>query len=217
MKHCNLLAFALVALVSVSGIAKAETVHLGNDGYFCNSKGYLAFDYLQNEIQAGRRAKTTHLLKIIRFGSEQGIYFAGEVTLPQDFSIQLMNCNAERIEISGPMGFGKNRRPFAKCTIKIESFTKDIDPAECGDDVSKEPLLKIPSLMIFSEHDSAPINLESPDDTGHKYQLRRHFSKQSSERGLETESKAEVVQTDQSGTILKHLVVYEGEHFEAAD
>jgi hypothetical protein len=220
MKPRYSFALALIALATLSQMVKAEMVHYGGDGHFCTSKGYLAFDSNQDqdEVTAGRAAKEVHLLKIVRFGPGHRIYFAGEVSLPKGFSSLWMDCNAERIEIAGPIWPRGLNGPFTRCDIKIGSHTSDIGSAQCGDDVIKRgPLTEIPNLYIFPEDKFHPLPLESPDDTDHKYELRLHVTRKLSKNGLESRNKAEVVQLDQKGIAVKRLLIYEGYSFEAAD
>jgi hypothetical protein len=185
-----------------------------------SSKGYLAFDYNQNEIITGRPAKTMHLHKVVRIDPRHRIYFAGEVSLPKEFSIRWMDCNAERVEIAGPIYPRGLAGPFTKCDVKIGSPTTRIGSAQCGDDViNRGPLHQIPELEISSnsKDDPPPITLEAPADTDHVYQLRRHLTQKLSARGLDSKTHAEVVELDQKGTILNRLVIYEYVNFEAAD
>ena len=221
MKRPNSFAFAVVALLSLSTMVKAEIVHPGGDGYFCTSKGYLAFDYKQNEIE-GRVANEMHLLKIVRFGPEHRIYFAGEVSLPVQFGILWMDCDAERIEIAGPKWPRGLDGPFTKCDIKIGPPTTDVRSAECVDDVVYgKPRTEVPGLEITIQseniNDPPPIALEAPTDPDHVYQLLRHLTQKRVARGGLSKTKAEVVELDQKGTILKRLVIYEYVRFEAAD
>ena len=74
MKCLKSSGFTLLVLVSLSHIVKAEIVHPGGDGFFCTSKGYLAFDYNQIELK-GSVVKKMHSLKVVRFGPEQRIHF----------------------------------------------------------------------------------------------------------------------------------------------
>ncbi len=219
MKRRNSFAFALIALVGFSPMAKAEIVHAGGDGYFCTSKGYLAFDYNQTEIN-GNVVKKMHSLKIVRFGPEHRIDFAVEVSLSTEFSILLMDCDAERVEMVGQLWPRGKEPSLAKCDIKIGSSpTRHLGSADCGDDVGESfPTKKSPNLEIQSDSDPAPITLEAPVDTDHVYQLRRHLTQEPiAGGGLNWKTRAEVVELDQKGTTLDRLVIYEYVRFESGD
>jgi len=199
-------------------MVKAEIVHPGGDGYFCTSKNYLAFDYNQIEIE-GSVVKKMHTLKVARFGPEHRIYFAGEADLSTEFSILLMDCDGERVEMIGQLWPRGKKWSLAKCDIKIGSPTTPIGSADCNDDIGGTyPTGKSPDLGIRSENDPPPIVLESSGDTGHAYQLRRHLTQERiAGRGMNWKTEAEVVELDQKGTVLDRLVIYEYVRFEAAD
>src|SRR6266853_186069 len=59
-----------------------------NDGSFCTSKGYIAYE-LRNGITPGVAG---HVLKVVRFEPQRGTYVAGEVPL-QDFQVHRMTCS----------------------------------------------------------------------------------------------------------------------------
>jgi len=203
------LVFAAVMVLSAMSIGK--TVHYGYDGYFCTSTGYLAFDDLQNNLEAGHVVRSAHLLKIVRFGPGNRIYFAGEVDLPPTLAIRWMNCNVERVEVVGPVD---DYKPLTKCVIRVSVPAK----AECSDEVEHVPPRRdIPSLKVLAEDAPPPITLESPDDPDHRYQLLRHLTRRARAGGLEWNSKAEVIQLDQNGAILKRFVIYEDQRVEIAD
>jgi hypothetical protein len=218
MKRHNCFGFALIVLVGLSPTAKAEIVHPGGDGYFCASKGYLAFDYNQTEIN-GSAVKKMHSLKIVRFGPEHRIYFAGEVSLSTEFSILVMECDGERVEMVGQLWPKGKKRSLAKCDVKIGSPTTPIGSADCNDDIGGTyPTKKSPNLEIQSENDPPPISLESFADAGHVYQLRRHLIQEPiAGGGMNWKTEAEVVELDQKGTVLDRLVIYEYVRFESGD
>jgi hypothetical protein len=92
---------AVVLLLSASCCAD-------EDGFFCTGRGYLAYN-----LRSGITPDVIgHVLKIVRFESKRGIYFAGQVSL-QDFQVHRMVCNQDYIEISG---YGNS---FKKYTIAI--------------------------------------------------------------------------------------------------
>jgi hypothetical protein len=218
MKGRKFFGFALVVLVGLSPVAKAETVHPGGDGYFCASKGYLAFDYNQTEVN-GSAVKKTHSLRIVRFGPEHRIYFAGEVGLSTEFSILVMDCDGERVKMFGQLWPRGKKWSLAKCDVRIGSPTTPIGSADCNDDIGGTyPTKKSPNLEIQSENDPPPITLESSADTGRAYQLRRHLAREPIPGGgMNWTTEAEVVELDQKGTVLDRVVIYEYVRLEPGD
>ncbi|MGC2247288.1 MAG: hypothetical protein WA609_11855 [Terriglobales bacterium] len=222
VKRRNSFAFAVIALLCLSTTIQAKVVHPGGDGNFCTARGYLAFDYNQSEVRGGRLIKNLHLLKIVRFGPGHRIFFAGWVNLPKEFKVLWMDCNAERIEIAGPIWPRGIDEPWTRCEVRIGATT-DIGSAECVDNVVyKKPVAETSRLevMIQSEDvkDPPPITLEAGDDTSDVYQLRRHLTeKHIPGRGAESKTEAEVVALDQKGKTWQRLVIYEYAVFEAAD
>ena len=116
----------LFVTVSFSVSARADS-----DGYFCTSKGYLAYE-LREGITPG---VVGHLLRVVRLDSQNGIHNAGEVTL-RDLQIHMMTCREQRIEIAG---FGTVRHgdpPLTRCAIDIGNSQKEIRISECTDDAT---------------------------------------------------------------------------------
>ena len=71
----------------------------GEDAYFCNYKGYFAYETHEG-VTPG---VVGHVLRVVRFESKRGIYLAGEVTLPE-FTVYL--CFAKT-----PAGFKISKIP----------------------------------------------------------------------------------------------------------
>lgn len=92
MKHQT--AYVLTFLVMV--LAFSVPSRADSDGYFCASKGYLAYE-LREGITPG---VVGHVLKVVRFDPQRGIRSAGGVTL-QDLQVHRMTCGEDRIEIAG--------------------------------------------------------------------------------------------------------------------
>lgn len=95
------------------------------------SKSYLAYE-LREGITPG---VIGHVLRVVRFDSENGIRNAGEVTL-RDLQVHMMTCGEQSIEIAG---FGTVRHgdpPLTKCEIDIGNSPKEIRISECTDDAT---------------------------------------------------------------------------------
>jgi hypothetical protein len=176
------------------------------DGFFCVAKGYLAYE-LRNGITPG---VTGHVLRVVRFDSQRGIYRAGEVGL-QDFQVHRMICSEDRVEISG---WGKY---FKKYVIEIagpqglhildyaEDPTRQFDPSKEGPE---------PSNLAYEKPGTLPLDSSDPD---HKYQLRFSGSEKSVEGGIQHYRKAELLQLDLHGNVSQRLVVYENRVLETID
>jgi hypothetical protein len=140
MKRRISLALSVVALLGLSTRVKAEIVDYGDGGHFCTSKGYLAFDYNQN----GKP-----LLEVVRFGPEGRIYFAVEASLPEQFKVWWMACEAERVEVAGltwPRGMDG---PITRCDVEAGPRTTNTGSAECVDDAAYvKPLTATPRLEV---------------------------------------------------------------------
>jgi len=104
MKRQTTFVLTFLAVVLVFSVpSRADS-----DGYFCASKGYLAYE-LREGITPG---VVGHALRVVRFGPKRGIYLASEVPL-LDFEVYHFICSEDRIEISGW------RNVFTKYVIEI--------------------------------------------------------------------------------------------------
>jgi len=198
---CLVFCASVILLRSSSG---AEVQH-GNDGTFCTSTGYLAYEDL--ELTNGR--VSSHSIKVVRFGPER-IQFAETVMLPEKFSVHWMICGPQQIEMGGPV----IRSSPIKCVATLGDTTQ---AAQCVDDSRADmtSFVLSPSLSVFGPNES-PFPLDSAD-ADHSYQLLRHLSHRSVPGGTEYRSECEVVQIDEKGTISKHLVIYDSRRLDPDD
>jgi hypothetical protein len=171
------------------------------DGLFCTSKGYLAYEVRQG-ITPG---VVGHVLQVVRFEAKRGVYLANEATLV-DFEVYHLTCSADHIEISGW------NNVFMKYVIQIagsgelKSLGPTMYPERQWSDAAKDGPAP-PSLRIFGPN-VAPLSLES-FDLGHKYELLRNLSGRKVEEGWEWHSTSELVQLDVRGTVLQRFLLYE--------
>ncbi len=211
MKCAGTVALFLVAAAMVFPASSIARTSHGNDGDFCTSKGYLAFDDLELSETTGD--VTAYSLRIIRFEAGRGIYFSEQVNLPEKFVVQGMSCTTDRIELVGHI-----RDPLlGRCVIEIGNPSSNAGSANCFDG-PKESLAKLEassSLSIFRPN-AAPIPLESLDSK-YSYQLLRHLSRRRVDSGVEIRSECEIVQLDKTGTILSRLVIYDNRVVHSAD
>jgi len=205
VKHLSALTFGLLAAtLSFSITARADS-----DGYFCVSKGYLAYE-LRQGLTAG---VVGHELKLVKVGPERGIYLASEATL-LDFQVYHLICSENGVEISGW------NKVFTKYVIDVQPSgeMKVSSPLEYPDvgwrDAAKdgpEPL----SLNLFGPK-ADPVSVESLD-IEHQYQLLPSVSGKESKDGFEWHIKSELIKIDKTGNVLQRLVLYERVRIEPRD
>jgi hypothetical protein len=205
VKHQSTFVFAFLGVV----LAFSVPSRADSDGSFCVSKGYLAYD-VREGITPG---VVGHVLRVVRFGTERGIYLASEVPL-MDFEVYHLICSEDRIEISGW------RKVFTKYVIEfsasgeVTSFGPTEYPERRWSDAAKDGPAP-GDLGIFGPH-VAPLRLESVDPE-HDYQLRRTLSGKEAKEGWQWHSKSELVKLDQKGTVLQRFALYERRTIEAGD
>lgn len=177
------------------------------DGAFCTSKGYLAYQ-LRGGITPGVDG---HVVRVVRFGPKRGIYAAGEAAL-QGFQAHGMTCDQDRVNISGWGTIFQQyvidvRDPNNVHVVEhAEDATRKFDPAKNG----PEP------QWLWDEKQPATLPLESLDPD-HKYQLVLSHSEKSVEGGIEHYRKAELVQLDSQGNTSQRVVLYESRSLETID
>jgi len=205
VKHQTTFVLTFLAVVLVFSVpSRADS-----DGYFCASKGYLAYE-LREGITPGI---VGHVLRVVRFGTKRGIYLASEVPL-LDFEVYHFICSEDRIEISGW------RNVFTKYVIEIPGSgeVRSLGPTEYPgrqwSDAAKDGPAPA-DLGIFGPH-VAPLPLESLDPE-HEYQLLRNLYGKEAKEGWEWHSKSELVQLDPKGTVLQRFMLYERRTVEAGD
>lgn len=86
---------SILCLIAALGFLSCPAA-ADEDGAFCTAKGYIAY-----EVHAtSSYGVPQHVLHIVRFEVEHGIYEAGEVTL-NSFQVHGLICTPDRVEISG--------------------------------------------------------------------------------------------------------------------
>jgi len=197
MKHRT---FFVLTLLLVS-LASAKESRAGDDVYFCTSKGYLAYE-TQKGVTPG---VVRHVLRVVRFELNRGIYLAAEVTLPE-FTVYHFICSEDRIEIAGW------RKVYTTYLIEIAKSGElgSVGPTEYPGlswSVAAKDGPAPSDLGIFGPR-VAPLPLESLDPE-HEYQLLRNLSGRQGKEGWEWHNKSELVQLDARGTVLQRFVLYE--------
>jgi hypothetical protein len=171
---------------------------------------YLAYEAREGTIPG----VVDHVLRVVRLEPQRGIYLAGEVTLPESFTVYHLICNEDSIEVSGWDNV------VAKYVIEIAKSrdVRIIGPTEVPgrrwSDAAKDGPTPA-NLAIFGPK-VAPLPLESLDPE-HEYQLLRNLSGRQTEQGWEFHIKSDVIQRDLKGTVLQHFVVYENRRLETGD
>jgi len=206
--------FAVTLLVVL--VVFASTSRANAHAYFCTFKGYLAY-----EATEGTTPRVVgHVLRVVRLEPQRGIYLAGEVTLPEWFSVYHLTCNEDRIELLGtyasPPWWSRVVTKYI-ADISKSSDVRIIGPIEypglSWSDAAKDG--PVPGdLGIFGR--VAPLPLES-SDPGHEYQLLRNISGRQTKQGWESHTKSEVVQRDLKGKVLQRFVLYETQEVRTGD
>ena len=202
--HRAVVSTLLVVFLAIATQSRAKT-----DAYFCASKGYLAY-----EAREGTSPGVVgHVLRVLRFEPKRGIYPAGEVTLPELFSVYHLICSEDNIEISGW------RNVVTKYVIEIDKsgnvqlLSSTDYPGQRWSDAAKDGPAPA-DLGIFGR--VAPLPLESLDPE-HEYQLLRNVSGGQTKEGLEFHTKSELVQLNPKGTVLQRVVLYESREVASRD
>jgi hypothetical protein len=193
--------FLLAAgLAFLPGVARADS-----DGYFCAAKGYVAVEF-RSFSTPGLSAE--HVLKVVRFGADRGIRWAGEISLP-DFQPHQMRCQASQAEIAG---WDKG---YVKFTIEVSQpgmlrlLQGGTNTEGSGSD-GPEP----PNLGLWSRPGIFPLNSEDPQ---HTYQIVCTVSDKPVKEGIEHFHQSEIVQKDGSGNVTERLLIFEGTEVETID
>jgi hypothetical protein len=202
----NLRTAFLLLLITLALVFPAQS-RADSDGYFCTSKGYLAYE-LREGLTPGA---VGHVLKVVRFDTDRGIYFAGQVTL-QDFQPHGLTCSPNRIEI---FGWAKVFTKYAIETtepenVRIVETTEE--PARQFDYHTEGP--EPANLGRWSTPGRIPLVSQ---DSGHRYELvLTRWSKQT-EDGVESHCKAEIVRVDSQGAEVQRLTLVELQNIDSTD
>jgi hypothetical protein len=197
VKHRLLFRLAFLTVVLASSVSARADI----DGYFCTSKGYVAY-----ELREGITPSIVgHVLRVVRVEPDRGIYVAGEVTL-LDFEVYHLTCAQDHIEISGW------RKVFTKYIVDIEPSRemKVVGPTEYPDlqwSAAAKDGPKPQSLSLFGPK-VEPLPVQSLD-AEHNYQLLRNLSGQQVKEGWQRHSRSELVQLDKNGSVSQRFVLYE--------
>jgi hypothetical protein len=178
-----------------------------SDGSFCLANGYLTYE-VQAHVTPDAKG---HILKVVRFDAQQGIYPAGE-KLVEDFVVHKMVCDQDQIEISG---WGKF---YERYLIDIRD-PKNVHVIEHSEDPSRrfDPSKDGPEpRMLWDGHGPASFSLESLDPD-HRYALVITRWDKQVEGGVEHHSKAEVIRLNRQEKVLQRMLIYESTSLETVD
>jgi hypothetical protein len=199
-------AFSLVTLLVIVFAASVPS-KADDDGNFCTSRGYLAYE-LREGITAG---VVGHELRVVRFDSQRGIRVASNASL-KDFQVQKMTCREDRVEIAGFGTVLHGDPPLTRCVIKIVDFDEKVSVPSCTDDailgqnwrkaVGPEP------ANLGQSGRAGSIPLESVDPDLKYYLLLNSSRKKLGTYDWELNYKTELIQADSQGNILRRFVVY---------
>jgi hypothetical protein len=202
------LGFLFVLCFPVSALADS-------DGYFCASNGYIAYE-LREGITPG---VIGHVLRVVRFDSQNGIRSVGEVSL-RDLQVHIMTCDEEHIEVAGFGTVPHGDAPLTKCVIDIRSSQREIRLSGCTDDATlgenwRKVVGKGPgNLGMWARAKSIPLDSADPV---HRYYLQPSSSKKDlGQNSWEIHYETDLIQTDNQGDISQRFTVHET-HIEASD
>ena len=171
------------------------------------SESYLAYE-LRSGLTSG---VNDHVVKVVKFGPEQGIYAAGEVSL-RGFQVHEMTCEKNQIKVSG-WGTGLQQYVIEisgpqnmHVVEQVEDSTRKFDPSKEGPEPGWLRNERQPGVLLLESHD--------PD---HKYQLVFNHSEKSVQGGFEHYTKAEVTQIDSQGKISQRWTLYQHTSLETID
>jgi hypothetical protein len=206
MRHHTVLFFTfLAAFLAFATLSRADT-----DAYFCTSKGYLAYEAREGTAPG----VVGHVLRVMGFEPERGIYLAGEVMLPESFTVYHLICREDTIEISGWLNVVTKYVIGVAKSRDIRMLTSTDYPGQRWSDAVKDGPAPA-DLGIFGPK-LAPLSLESLDPE-HEYELLRSLSWRQTKEGPEVHSKSELVQLDPRGNVLRRVVLYESRRVESGD
>jgi hypothetical protein len=195
----------LVVFVVLASPSRADT-----NASFCAFKGYLAF-----EAREGTTSGVVgHVLRVVRLDPQRGIYLAGEVTLPELFTVYHLICNEDNIQLGGWNNVVTKYVIEIAKSREVRVLGPSEYPGQKWSDAAKDGPAPA-DLGIFGPK-VAPLLLESLDPE-HEYQLLRNVSGRQTKGGWEFRTKSEVVQRDLKGMVLQRLVLYESRRVENGD
>jgi hypothetical protein len=199
----------MLALFVLSTLLFVQPSYADNDGCYCTSRGYIAFE-VRSFYNRKLAPPTTHVLKIFKFESGRGIFEAGEVSM-EDFQVHEMTCNKERVEI---LGFGKG---YVKYIIDITAESKNLHIREHVQDANRrfDPAKEGPAPEQLGLSGPAVIPLDSSDPQ-HKYHLVRSFSSKQVKDRIETIRKAELLQIGSGEKVSQRVSIFEDRYIDSA-
>lgn len=202
MRHTFAIVVVLGAYLLLSAPCRAD-----EDGFFCTSKGYLAYN-----LRGGSTPSIAgHIVMVVRFDSKR-VYFAGKVNL-QDFQVHRMKCEPDRIEISG---YGNTFKQYEikisgpqgpRITDFIQDPARHFDPKKDG----PEPL-----WFSLAQPGTQVVPLDS-DGSGARYKLLLNHKAKTVKGAVKHRNSAEIVRASPDGKTLQRLVLYVGRSVETID
>jgi len=190
-------------------VAAARPGYADSDGYYCAGSGYLAAEFRSFNTPAGSGA---HVLKIVKFDEVLGPRWTGEVIVEQ-FQTHTLTCNADGITFQGAGGLGRGLVSYVvqldnNGAPRIASHTND--PAHSFDRVPPEPS----NLGNWAKPGVTPLITAG---TGHRFQLRVTETTRRNQSVIRHEMKTVLEEVNQSGRVLRSLLLNKGSRDETID
>ncbi|GEM_PF-5331917 len=197
----------MVAICCGGQLLLPNQARADDDGNYCSARGYLAFD-LRAAVTPG--VKYPHVLRVIRFGSAQGISPTEDLPI-EDFQTHQMYCTAGQVFISGW------DRTYQYYLVDVHEpgslrILKHVnDPLR---EFSYSGHKDAPTLGYASRPGTIPLQ---SDDPNHFYELVMTRSEKRVKEGLVNHWRSELVQTHRDGRVLRRVLLASGSFLVSAD
>jgi len=190
-------------------VAAARPAYADSDGYYCAGSGYLAVEFRSFN---GPGTSAPHVLKIVRFDEALGPRWTGEVVVEQ-FQTHTLTCSADGITFQGAGGLGRGLVSYLvqldrNGAPRILSHTND--PAHSFDHIPPEP----PNLGNWARAGVTPLISAG---AAHRFQLRVTETNRRSRSVIRHDMKTVLEEIDQSGRVIRSLLLNKGSRDETID
>jgi hypothetical protein len=198
----------LVVVLIAASILPVISARAEGDGYFCNTKGYLAMEHYSLDPNS---VAEHHSLSVVRFGPN-GISPPADITI-NDFSVERMDCEPDHVEISGWSWKSKLYDQYvievpATGSLRISQYEQTKEGWQGNrEGFSPESIrfLEVPEWNLVST------------DAVHAFVLVRNMTEAPIEHGIEYHITAEIRELASNGRVLQTLEIYDGFEHEFAD
>lgn len=175
----------------------ARAAYADSDGYYCTGPGYLAVEFRSFNTPG---LSGPHVLKIVRFDAERGPRWAREVVL-EDFQPHRLTCGLDGVTIEG-WGIGFLSYDIALDTSRVPRIrTRVADPGR-----KFSPLGPTPGNL--GDWASAGVRPIPAIEGLHRFQLRVARTSRPESQGIRHEGTTELEELDESGKVVRSLLLH---------